>query len=131
MSADIVQRIDAFTSVADDDLPPGKGDGTHAALGNLGEGHDGLENRFAHLGRSSGCGSAHFNRDPMSKALNLCGALTDPHVGLRLQLDLDLRLEYRDRLADDPDAIDGAILDFELDVHTARPVQLMPLHAAE
>jgi hypothetical protein len=84
MSADIVQRIDSLTSVADDDLSAGKGDGTHAALGNVGQGHDGLENAFAHLGRRPGAqGSAHFNRDPSLDALNLCAAFTQPHVGRR------------------------------------------------
>jgi hypothetical protein len=35
MTADIVQRVDTFLGVADDDLSSSKGDGAHAALGNI------------------------------------------------------------------------------------------------
>ena len=53
VSADVIERMDPFTSVANEDLPPGQGGGTHAALGNVAEGHEGLENGLAHSGR--GC----------------------------------------------------------------------------
>src|SRR5437762_36471 len=43
-------------------------------------------------------------------------------------LERDFRLEDRHRLADDPDGLDGAVLDFELHVHAPRPVQMVPLH---
>jgi hypothetical protein len=38
MAADIVQRVDTFLGVADDDLFPAEGDGTHAAEGDIREG---------------------------------------------------------------------------------------------
>jgi hypothetical protein len=65
-----------------------------------------------------------------------CDACVAPLAGLPVRhmcrtLDLDLRLEYRHGLPDDPDTADGTILDFQLHVHTPGPMQLMPLHAAE
>jgi len=76
--ADIVERIESFASVADHDLPTCERDGAHAPLGDVGEGHDGLETGFAHF-----CGvffagrSAHFNRDPRPPALNLSAGLLE------------------------------------------------------
>ena len=90
-------------------------------------------------------GYAHFNRDASPGVLNLNAYQINwraniPSQGLsparhRLRgagvLDLDFRLEDGDRLTDDPDAVDGAILEFELHVHAPGPVQLMALHSAE
>ena len=45
--------------------------------------------------------------------------------------DFNLGLEDRDRLADDPHGVDGAVLDFQLDVHAPGAMQLVALYAAE
>jgi len=134
MTADIVQREDAFLGVADDDLSPVQSHGAHAALGDVGQRKGLLELRIAHGRRGARVRSAHFNRDPSPGALNLCAALQDggaPAPGPRSSLDLDLGLEDGDRLADDPDAFDGTFLDIQLHVHPPRTVQLVSLHAAE
>lgn len=135
--ADIVERVNPLASVADHDLAPSQGDGTHAALGDVGEWHDGLETGFAHFGVCFRIvEGAHFNRDLRRDALNLsavwwnCGA-SGALPPTAAHLNFDFRLEDRYRLADDPDPFDDAILDFELDVHAPGPVQLMPLHATE
>jgi hypothetical protein len=51
MCADIVQCIHPFAGVANQDLAACHDGGAHAALGNIGERHDRLENGFGHLGR--------------------------------------------------------------------------------
>src|SRR5579864_795438 len=63
-----------------------------------------------------------------------CQLLEGPH-GLEAQLvhdlQLDLGLEDRHRLADDPDTLDGTVADFQLDIDSARAVELVALHSAE
>ena len=71
MTADIVQREDAFLGVADYDLSPALSHGAHAALGDVGEWKCLLELRIAHGRRRLGYGSAHFNRDSSPGVLNL------------------------------------------------------------
>jgi hypothetical protein len=68
---------------------------------------------------------------PPAKSVVFAGCAGGARAERACVLDLDLRLEYRHGLADDPDTLDGAVLDFELHVHTPGPVQLVPLHAAE
>jgi hypothetical protein len=51
MTADIVQRVDTFPGVADENLPAAQGDGAHASLGNIGEGQGWLKLRIAHVAR--------------------------------------------------------------------------------
>jgi hypothetical protein len=154
MTADIVEREDAFLGVADDDLSPAQSHGAHAALGDVGERKGLLELRIAHGDGVLGYGSAHFNREPSPGALNLSVYCLDrrgtiPERGLSGErwtirrtvdwprtpaahgLDLDLGLEDGDRLADDPDAFDGAVLDIQLHVHPPRAVQLVSLQATE
>src|SRR5437763_14463829 len=46
-------------------------------------------------------------------------------------LELDLGLEYRHRLADDPDAGEGLAAEFELDLDPSGPVQRVSLDAGE
>ena len=77
MAADIVQRVDAFPGVADDDLTPTKGDRTHAALGNVRQGKGGVKLGIAHYAAVLGYRNAHFNRDASPIVLNLCAALLD------------------------------------------------------
>jgi hypothetical protein len=52
MAADIVQRVDTFLGVADDDLFPAEGDGTHAAEGDIREGEGWLKLGIAHFAAS-------------------------------------------------------------------------------
>jgi hypothetical protein len=51
MTADIVQRVDTFLGVAEDDFPAAEGDGAHAAQGNIGEEKGRLELGLAHGAR--------------------------------------------------------------------------------
>src|SRR4051794_29508485 len=103
MTADIVERENAFLGVADHDFPPAQGDRAHAADGNLCQREGFLELWVAH--------GAHFNRDPSPGVLNFSAAL-----------DLDFRLEDGDGLADDPYGLYGTVLDFQLDVHPSGAV---------
>lgn len=83
VTADIVQRVDAFPGVADDDLAPAEGDRTHAALGNVREGEGWLKLGIAHFAALLAKDrNAHFNRDASPIVLNLCAALLD--CGARL-----------------------------------------------
>jgi len=106
--------------MADDDFPPAEGDGTHAALGDISQGESLLELRVAHVAHLMDNRCAHFNRDVRPGVLNFNGALY-----------LDFRLEDGDGLADDPDSLDGTVLDFQLHVDAPGAVQLVSLHAAE
>jgi hypothetical protein len=73
MTADIVQRVDTFLGVADDNLSAAQGDRAHAALGNIGEGKGRLKLGIAHVARRAQVQerSAHFNRDASPIVLNL------------------------------------------------------------
>jgi hypothetical protein len=48
VTADIVERENAFLGVANDDFPPAQSDGAHATQGNVGEGEGLLELQIAH-----------------------------------------------------------------------------------
>jgi hypothetical protein len=75
MTADIVQRVDTFFGVANDDLFPAEGDGTHAAQGDIRQGEGWLKLEIAHFAAScSGMENAHFNRDASPIVLNLCAS---------------------------------------------------------
>ena len=49
MAADVVERVDAFPGVADDDLFAFEDGRLHAALGNIGQRHGRLERSVGHL----------------------------------------------------------------------------------
>jgi hypothetical protein len=51
MTADIVQRVETFLGVADDDLFPAEGDGAHAAQRDIRQGEGWLKLGIAHLPR--------------------------------------------------------------------------------
>jgi hypothetical protein len=112
VTADIVERENAFLGMADDDFTPAQGDRSHGTQGNFRQRKCFLELWIAH--------GAHFNRDESPQVLNLSAAL-----------DFDFRLEDRDGLADDPDTLDGTVLDFQLHIDPSGAVQLVSLHPAE
>jgi len=66
VTADVVERENAFLGVADDDFPPAQGDRAHGTYGNVGQRKGFLELWVAH--------GAHFNRDASPGVLNLNGA---------------------------------------------------------
>jgi hypothetical protein len=75
MAADIVQRIDTFLGVADDELSAPEGDGAHAALGDIRQRQGWLKLGIAHCRVVLRFGNAHFNRGASPIVLNLCAAL--------------------------------------------------------
>src|SRR2546421_12871895 len=100
--ADVIEGKHAFTRVTDDDLTPGQHACPHASRRKLGELQHGLEPRVGH-------GRAASNR----------------------ALERNFSLEYGHGLADDPDAVDAALLEFQLDFDTAGSMHVGPLHSPE